>query len=321
MKKYPSIVQNYKEDLVDTVKTIISADAIWVAEEKIDGSNFQLETDGKHVRLHSRTVADSDKTPNFFVEKAMVDDIKIMANEIHDKLAKTIGETTEPTRIFTEYFGGYYGDGSLVMKKPMLQRVLYSRKPKIIVFSIKYNHKWLSPKEMEILAEGETWPFIGYLKTGTLDELLALDPKYPTSIPQRYGLNPLPNNMAEGYVLKPYEEKIEKFDSFITCIKIVRWGKVPDKVKMKTKVMTKDQKTIAHELQALCDVERYFSTLSKYPGEWDSMSDNDKVSAILTDAGEEYLVDNPYFKKNVALVTQEYYGLHEHVYTIVHTLL
>lgn len=312
MTRYPSIVGQYKGGQINTIKNSLPESTIWVAEEKIDGSNFQLEVADLDVRFHSRTVADIDKTPNFFVDPSMVDDIKALAREIYTKLSNTLGQSTESVKIFTEYFGGYYGDGSLVMRKPLLQRVLYSRHPKVIVFSINHNGQWLSPRHLETLSEGETWPFIKYLAKGSLNDLLKLDLHYPTTIPKRYGLPPLENNLAEGYVLKPYDN-VRVINNFFTCIKRVRWGKTPDKIKIKTKVLNATQKTIAAGVKELCDKERYYSTLSKYPGTWDAMSDEDRIKAILGDARDEYLVNHPLLKQKVDDVVREYHGLTEHV--------
>lgn len=39
---------------------------------------------------------------------------------------------------------------------------------------------------------------------GTLKNLLTLDPVFPTTVPAIHGLHFLENNMAEGFVIKPY---------------------------------------------------------------------------------------------------------------------
>lgn len=208
------IENNRLVKLIDEAKALYPSDQLWVAEEKIDGCNFQFEVDVNGVRIHSRTKADADMTNNLGIPSHLFPGYRALALSIKKKLDEWYG-VADVTRIYCESYGGYYGGGTIVRLKPQVCRVLYSPKREISIYTIQHKSasfdKWLTPKEMGQISKDEDWPFAKPLQIGTLDELVQLPIVYQTTIPDIHGLpKPLnaslnPENNAEGYVIKPWD--------------------------------------------------------------------------------------------------------------------
>ena len=112
-----------------------------------------------------------------------------------------------------ELHGGYY-PGRKANTKAVFTRVAYTNEKRIIVFDVevKTKKKTKSVDYDEMIQLMKDYPEQGLSfnmtperARGTLDELLNLDPVFESQVHQIYKYYTVPNNLAEGYVIRPFK--------------------------------------------------------------------------------------------------------------------
>jgi Rnl2 family RNA ligase len=205
-------IENVFDKTIKSSKELCG-DVEWLATEKIHGANFSAITDGNTVSWARRTgvIKKDEKFNNYQkVTKDLEDDIKELFNII--KFAnKSI--KIESIQVYGELFGGVYPHEDIPKVtgvSKVQDGIYYHPDIKFMVFDIRYtldNDKAIYYfdydnllKYVDKIKNLKTCPI---LFRGKLDELTKLDPYFQTTIPNLFGLPPIPNNYAEGYVLKP----------------------------------------------------------------------------------------------------------------------
>lgn len=206
-KKYSHIENSYQTAYIEKVKETIGEDALFVAQEKVDGTNFQFivgrnESGIIEVSCGKRS-GELMPNENFFTWQNIA---AVMQEKIIKlfEILESRYDVSEGVNINGEYFGGYYPG----IKKPegaILDRIAYSPKREFYGFDIYIPTEggYLSPLQ-SIPLFNEAGIFCAEnLFMGTLDECLKLNPVFESTISTRLGYEKIEGNMAEGYVLKP----------------------------------------------------------------------------------------------------------------------
>lgn len=205
-KKYSHIENSYQKEYIEKVKEVVGDKALFVAQEKVDGTNFQFivgrnESGLVEVSCGKRS-AELSSDENFYGWQTMA---ALMQEKIINlfELLEEKYDVSEGVNINGEFFGGYYPefkgcDGAI------LNRIYYSPKREFYGFDVYIpTVGYLSPVESIDLFKEAGFFYAENLFIGTLDECLKLDTVFESTIATRLGYEKVEGNYAEGYVLKP----------------------------------------------------------------------------------------------------------------------
>ena len=205
-KKFCHIEASYSKPLIERIKSLMNPNDLWVAQEKVDGSNFSFivgKNDNGEIEIsNGRRGAELEPNESFYNYQTVVDRIKDNVIALFNEVAKT-HDVSEGINVFGELFGGIYpnhqSNVSAVMK-----RIYYSPNIEFYGFDIYIpSEGYLSPIEAVELFDKVNIFHAENLFIGTLAECLALNTVFPSTIGTRLGYEPIEGNEAEGYVLKP----------------------------------------------------------------------------------------------------------------------
>lgn len=208
-KKYSHIENSYQQAYINKVLETVGNDALFVAQEKVDGTNFQFivgrnESGIVEVSCGKRS-AEIAPDENFFGWQNIAAVMQEKIIKLFEILEKTYN-VSAGVNINGEYFGGYY-PGFKNTDGAILNRIAYSPKREFYGFDIYIpaDETYLSPvKSVELFNEVGIFAAEN-LFIGTLTECLKLDPVFESTIATRLGYDKIDGNVAEGYVLKPVE--------------------------------------------------------------------------------------------------------------------
>lgn len=204
-EKYTSIPN------VNKIGPLYRHECEFVATEKVHGANFSIHAfPNGEIKFGKRSSFLRELPFNNHIEA--VQEIEEQITQIIVEARKaSIGRAPESegvVRIYAEIFGGIY-DG-ISNHKPVQKEVEYCQDIHIYLFDIAVDGVFLSYNVFENICKGCV-PAVLYSKPlhkGSLDELLKLNPEFPTTIPGLLGLKRALNeeeNVAEGYVIKPFD--------------------------------------------------------------------------------------------------------------------
>ena len=186
--KYNSIENSYREKFLEFVRNTSAANDVWFVTEKIHGSNFTISYHNGFLKFGKRG-SELETNENFYNYNS------IFTKEVQEKIIKAFEpmdfSTAKNSKI--TYYGEIFGPG-------VQKGVNYGEKGfrffdvlleinNEIIFSEQTNLKNFEIENILLMA-----PYIGQ---GTLDEVLDFNCEFDSKI-----LN-IPNNPAEGIVLKP----------------------------------------------------------------------------------------------------------------------
>ncbi len=206
MFKYPSL--NSESLRIEK----ISVDDDWFVTEKIHGSNFQLKMDGAQLKVYSRNCRLS--LPGDEADGEQTFPITPKYLPVVEKNRAAMLALGPGLSVFGELFGGAY-PGVKSAGKPVQREVMYCGHYEFFVFDV-YDHAtekfWDFGKTLEVCTEAGL-SVVPVIKRCNFDELAeflnAPDFERLTSVPARFDLPDLPNNVLEGYVVRPAHEPTE----------------------------------------------------------------------------------------------------------------
>lgn len=175
----------------------------WIATEKIHGASFVIATDGHTVRCGKRR-AWLDPQDTFFGWQLLRTRLEHAARQIHRELGDG-----GLVRVYGELFGGGYPHASVEPIPglvPVQTGVYYLPELDFAVFDILHEHPepcFVSYADLVGLCSSSGLYHAPLVRRGTRSEVFAVSPDRPTAVPTERGLPPLPDNIAEGVVLKP----------------------------------------------------------------------------------------------------------------------
>lgn len=180
MLKYPSIENSYREKFIQIIRGTEAVNDTWWAFEKADGSNFAIIYDGKKVSYGKRggLIPEGE---NFFNHLQVMPEY---AGSLVDLYHSVLRLDNQVITVYGEIFGQGIQKG--VNYGPKQFRFF-----DVVIDGIFVDQERLFDFEFGKL---KLLPFIG---KGTFDEVLALNCEFDSLV---LGI---PNNTAEGFVMKP----------------------------------------------------------------------------------------------------------------------
>ncbi|MDB4352961.1 hypothetical protein OAA60_05980 [Porticoccaceae bacterium] len=332
-KHYSSIENSYKQPVIDYFSNFTTPDTVWCATEKIHGSNFSATTDGTTIKWGKRGSFLNDSQLSTFHSshkiKEKYDESVIKAfNHINNKFSS---EKLIKIHIFGEICGGKY-HGFKNTGKAVQKEVSYCPHIEFIVFDIFASFEnndtdnnstyqtFLDTSTVVECCESSQLLHVPIMRTGTLTELISMNPTFLSHVYTMFDeldLPLLPNNYAEGYVLKPMEEVHTPRGRVILKFKSPRFSeKDTPKSKPKnnsTKVSHESNvQSLDDETQSILDRcyeyindNRKNSVLSKLT-ENEKLNNTKIIGLIVRDAFEDILKDfepNSVIKKKRSIIT------------------
>lgn len=176
----------------------------WVATEKVHGAQLVIAYDGRDVRVGKRKAWLRDDEPFFGWQ--------LLRGGFEQAATSALKRGDAAVRIYGELYGGHYPhpDVAPVPGATAVQTgVWYSPDVRFALFDVLTHQDPDDPgvfktyPEVAAIAAEAGLDVVPMLVTGTRSALDALPVRFPSRVPQTHGLPPLPNNMAEGIVLRP----------------------------------------------------------------------------------------------------------------------
>jgi Rnl2 family RNA ligase len=204
---YPKIVDSLAAWDADEVERRALDKLVWVASEKIHGANLCIGTDGTQIVVAKRRAV-LEPTEVFFAYKRAVAPLVAGVRRLFREL-----ETASWAFIYGELFGGEYPHPDVAPIEavlPVQSAIYYCPDVSFCAFDLATvdasgNGSFVSYRDAVARFQSAGIPHAPILATGTLAELLALPVTFASRVPAQLGLPALPDNWAEGMVVKPWD--------------------------------------------------------------------------------------------------------------------
>lgn len=250
----------------------------FVALEKIHGTNYSFICDGVDVTPCKRSSSlGADRSYYGHGEPFMryrEDIIKIF------QCVSIIYHDVKHIQLYCELFGGKFKGKTEKGFKCVQKNTNYLASNEILAYDLKVtmNDGSYLYVDMQHLIEIFQNPLLSIklvpiIKTGTLEEIMQLNPKFITHVPNMYGLEEMVDNFAEGYVVKPLNEMKFKDDDgsrLIFKYKNPSFSEIVDeeeKVPIKEKTLT-FQQIYLEKLKIYVTENRFNNIVTKYVDDW-----------------------------------------------------
>ena len=204
---YPKIVDRIAAWQADETDRRMLDKHTWVASEKIHGANLCICTDGTEIAVAKRRAVLDVSDPFFGYRRAIAPLVPGVR-----ALFRQLGNVTWAF-IYGELFGGHYphpGVAPIEGSQPVQTAIHYCPDVRFCAFDLAAidasgSESFLSYRRAVALFESAGIPVAPVLRTGRLEELLELPVGFATRVPEQLGLPALPDNRAEGMVIKPWD--------------------------------------------------------------------------------------------------------------------
>ena len=207
-KQYPSIGRASDEAWMERVRGAVDPETLFAVQEKVDGANVSIITDGETVRMARRTAL-LEPGEHFFGWEAVLDRYEWPVCHIFNRLSLKYPEMTA-VAVYGELFGGAYPHPNICNapgRKPVQKGIWYAPGHDFYAFDIYVftdgGGFFLPVQEANALFSTAGLLYARNLYVGPLDKCLSYPCSFPTTLPAELGLPPIENNLCEGIVLKP----------------------------------------------------------------------------------------------------------------------
>ena len=309
-KGYPSIELYTRDKFVNKIKGAgyDNPEILWVASEKIHGSNFSIHCTETHVRYGRRTdfltkeipIKEAEPKP-YFTESFY--DAGSYVKVIHENLwnvyndIKAAFPEMKKFSIYGEYFGGNWPDDKVETRKAVQKGVFYCPQHEFMAFDIKIStpelNFWVDATQIATLLKDNIKSVPVYAQ-GTFEQIFNIEAKIDSTIPELLGLPKQENNIIEGFVLRPnktiffsdhtrvmLKKKNQEFQEIATKA-------APKKAPKKEKEVDPAVVPYIEFLQAYLNINRVESVVSKFP----DLKDRNKLKTeIINDIWEDAVKD------------------------------
>jgi Rnl2 family RNA ligase len=220
-KKYPSLENSDREKVIQYMKDTHLDAHEYVVQEKIHGSNLCLITDGQSVQTAKRSgVLSPDDI--FYNHQAILTQYEHSALQAFEQV-KALYPDTETLAIFGEIFGGAYPHAEVASVPGALRcqkHIYYSPANDFCAFDLFRNGSYFLDYDItEDIFKAAGFLYTPALARGDLATAMAYHPVFPTTLPERLGYPLIPNNWAEGTVIKPAFPSQWETDAYQFCLK------------------------------------------------------------------------------------------------------
>ncbi len=209
-RKYSSIENSYQEKYINFVAELNIKK--WAISEKIHGSNscigYDKDSDTIDIAKRSGWISKDESFYNLDKIVSNMPQLKYKFKEVCDKYSCSTIE------VYGEVFGGSYlhPDISPVKDAKKVQKgVFYTPDNNFLAFDIRIDGKFIDSIQFEEMCSELEIPYIPISTfTGNVYEAVDFCNKIkdtPSEIYSLYGLPEIENNIREGVVLKPIENK------------------------------------------------------------------------------------------------------------------
>lgn len=203
---YPSITRP-RDDDIQRIKDYGDDEGMWCATEKIHGANFSFITDGTDVNVAKRT-STIPIDCSFMHSEVIVAKYKSAALCAYGYV-KHMMATKEFTTmyIYGELFGGGYPHKDVKGRmNPIQKGVYYCPHYEFYAYDIGFDDgTFLSYNDAIRVFEDCGFFYAKVLQIGCMEDLLKFNPHFVTTIPPMFSLPEIPDNTAEGVVIKRVE--------------------------------------------------------------------------------------------------------------------
>ena len=213
--RYNKIRNSYDNKLIGFYQMAGMTSGTWHAQEKIHGANAQiavrlLPKGEYHIQFGKRSSFIGGMA-NFHNHDKVLETNKEKVIKLYNLINKDNKSGTNPVvRIYGEIFGGEYPhpDVPKVQGHSRVQKgVFYCPENRFIAFDIMVNDDFLDVDDYLALCQQVDLLHCKTLFSGTFAEMLELNEEFQSTLPADFGLPPLEDNLAEGFVLKPNKTK------------------------------------------------------------------------------------------------------------------
>ncbi|MCP5048385.1 MAG: hypothetical protein GY940_14545 [bacterium] len=204
--KYSSIENTYRDKFIHMMKEEGKDEGEWVVTEKIHGAQFTIYYNGSDAEASSRTAFLTEDIDFFNWQKVLADNLE-QVKKLYGIL-KDKNKDISVAAVYGELFGGSYPhpDVPKVKTSKRLQKgVFYHPDNLFYAFDLKVDGRYLTVDEANELFEEAGLFYAKPLFRGTFEECLAHANDFPSVISQWLELPAIPDNIAEGIVIKPVE--------------------------------------------------------------------------------------------------------------------
>lgn len=225
-KKYNSVENHYREKTIDYYRMHGLENIRYELTEKVHGANFSMWTDGYEVKVASRN--------------QWVDGTFYGCQEVLEKYSAALGtlqagvSQAEGKNSVIGVYGELFG--------PSIQKgIRYGNEKDFVAFDFRVNGVWVSPEYSRGALEAAGFNYVPVLAiVDSLTKALKTPNDFISLTGLRKGIED-DDNIAEGFVIKPYEEQHMYIgdDRVILKSKNDKWSE-KSKAPKKSKAPTKD---------------------------------------------------------------------------------
>lgn len=240
-KKFPSLENTYRQNLIDKVQYEGKDQGLWVASEKIHGANFSFWCDGNEVKVASRT--------------QFVDGTFFSCQEVIDKYSQSILDWCRKNTI-TDFvvYGELFGKG-------IQKEVDYGEKD-FAAFDVVIGGTVVEKDVAQVIAYECGLRFVPILKIGTFSECMKLSNTFKSLLSR---IDHEGDNFAEGLVIEPLQPKWfdngnriyfkDKTEAFSEKKRVIKEKKVFE--------LSEDESNLLNEILVYSTEQRVSNVLSK----------------------------------------------------------
>ena len=293
-KRYSDIENSYRQKFLDEIMSRAMSGGLWIVEEKIHGANFSLLFDGTTYSCAKRTQIIGEGDGQFFNHKLIMETYKDAITKLWGEISAKDGACL--IQVYGELFGGNYPhpDVERVQNAKGVQgQVYYSPANQFITFDLRVNGIYRPVEDAKALMASAGFLTAETLLKGTLEEALAYPNLFPTTIPTRFGLPAIEDNICEGVVIKPVEVKYMGDTRVVLKNKNAKFSEKEDKVREPRPefVFSEEGQVSMDGLSDLVTENRLRNVLSKI-GEITEKDFGKVMGEMSKDVMKDFLKDN-----------------------------
>jgi len=273
-QRYPSI-NDVDLDQVDEIRRAVrGSDIEFVAVEKVHGSNFAFETDGRSIDYFSRSRR-LEKHGRFVGKTAPAEAMRQYHAAVRETFRVCASRTAQGVKsvvVYGEYFGGWYPHPQVEQEGPgagvPVQKgiVAYAPSHYFFAFDVCVDGRFLDFDDATGVLTSAGFQLVARpVVRGSFEQCMDFDVEsFQTGVPGLLGLPPCQAYcIAEGLVIRPVQRRA----SWTVKRKSVRYLEaVPDELrKWLNKCVQSKEEAFAGLYLCLCQQPRLEAVLSKDP--------------------------------------------------------